>query len=458
MQTIKDLWDVEFLSRCSPESAYRWLEERAHKKDMLGDSAPDQALFSRNEPLIQYGLARFSGDSKIVESLFLQGDEGIRLAALSNWHALYFGIPCTFWITPHLPAIVASTNAKLILALGSNPRLDGDTLLAMLRKEGVFQALTEDQYISAFFGLKENKRLVTLYDDTILDGWAEHRHNQFFYDIWLLAETLPPTQDMGSLLELLFRKLSTIRGAIANPYKDIQAVLTRWRLPNEEDTRKSIGPLLTGSIQVRSYVAGFIKQDEDLLNSGDQALRMAGYRRFNPESHKDWGRWAERDGAVFFEEAFENPRIWQTPWAREQLERAAWELPDPNSDMDAPNHYRWAAKRFHEQHPEWFDDEEIQDSNPRHMSASQADLDALKEDLTEHLEAMNMVLDNIRQSVRASVHLILPEVYFVGALVAAIVTLPWAIENSRWWWALPIGALFGPFLIGKLLTKLFTKI
>ena len=85
--------EASYLSHCTAQGAYDWLEARAHK----GDEAPflfssdepailGRILLRREEPLIDLGIARFSNSVSAIRRAYRRGDIGVRCAALSSPH------------------------------------------------------------------------------------------------------------------------------------------------------------------------------------------------------------------------------------------------------------------------------------------------------------------------------------------------------------------------------------
>ena len=85
-------------------------------------------------------------------------------------------------------------------ALAGNPHLDDGILVNMMARQEAFKGLNISYYRSTLRTLAQNPRMVKPYDDTYLDGWAEHSYEGVFRAAWGLAAVLPTEQEWASVL------------------------------------------------------------------------------------------------------------------------------------------------------------------------------------------------------------------------------------------------------------------
>ncbi|MGB2247413.1 MAG: hypothetical protein ACPH3N_07070 [Alcanivorax sediminis] len=83
-----ELWAIEYqLVNAAPEYVFEWLKNNVVETHILGDEKRDQlenSLLSRNEKLINLGLALYGEVPSVGYSLFKSDDPTIKRAALSG--------------------------------------------------------------------------------------------------------------------------------------------------------------------------------------------------------------------------------------------------------------------------------------------------------------------------------------------------------------------------------------
>ena len=92
--TIENEWqkriDASFLMASSPEAVYQHIKEirNSEEDEPLWPSkyswALERILVSKNEPLINLGIAQYGGCPNVIRKLFISGNSGIRCACLRN--------------------------------------------------------------------------------------------------------------------------------------------------------------------------------------------------------------------------------------------------------------------------------------------------------------------------------------------------------------------------------------
>ncbi len=206
------LLEAELLAS-SPERVRAWLEESASKADALSwnEEHIEKALLARGDPLINLSLARFSGNSHILQAL-LSGlgkeTKAIRLAALINEaagrHSLG-GIPgALIGHQGQMADLLRSLDEEEITALFSNPTLEDDFLSDFFEMKDPWKALDEERQLAALRALYENSRVTREYSGP-MDSYAEYLHDKVFDAAWALAEKLPVKGRVGRASLLVVR-------------------------------------------------------------------------------------------------------------------------------------------------------------------------------------------------------------------------------------------------------------
>jgi hypothetical protein len=209
----------------------------------------------------------------------------------------------------------------------------------------VFEKLTDEAFQSVLVAVSDNERLMTPYDDKIMDGYADYSYHSVFEAAWKLTLTAPVTAKWaGVLYHLLYRCLP--------PHSfDAVAAIKRWYFPPTKE-----GEIRDYGFYLRSRLADVLKADDALLTSKDVALRTSFYRRFDPGVYRRWPDFVS-DVEYFLENALYTNLLWRSRELRGVLSKLCWGHPDPHSRLDMPNAYNSVEERILKEHPEWFEDD-----------------------------------------------------------------------------------------------------
>lgn len=354
--------EATFLNQCSPQVAYDWLFAHKYTTDegppwlFKSPKVLEYLLVRRKNPLIDLGIAQFGHSKEAIKRVFRRGGLGVRCAALSNMH---IGPSVSFrdgWLEEKdIKEIIRSGTKAELESLTKNRFLNEDALEQIIERKEAFGDLSDDQYFQMLVWLGRNPRMFAEYDDRILDGWAEYKHERVFSLAWELARHLPATEKNAYMLYELLRNTALPVG-----YKNPEAVIERWRI---EEESKDGSRSFSYSSFLRTRLADVISADEKLLNSNDRAVRKSFYRRFSPWKFKDWVTFVKRDGELAFDGMVENDELWRGKETRKALRDVAWKVPDPHSSMNAPNTYNAVEERKRREHSEWFAEEDAEYSN-----------------------------------------------------------------------------------------------
>ena len=312
-------------------------------------------LLRRKNNLIDLGLAQYGCTPTTLRRVFERGTTGIRCAVLSN---IFLIDQSLLGDTPavDIPRIVSGGRRDELRSLALNPYLPDDYYLNLLNKEKYFSKLSEQDHQYMLVCLGDNQRLAAKYDNLFLDGYTDYKYNKVFSVAWQLTMTAPCTQEWAAILYRMLKKAISPVG-----FTELEQAIERWRIdaPGEEDDKYKIH---SDSFYLRTRLADLLKDDENLLNASDVALRRSFYRRFRPAFFPNWPEFINKDGEDFVWETLGNIHLWKSQSERERLHQLTWDCPDPSSDMNMPNIYRYREKLYREQFPEWFQDEDDENS------------------------------------------------------------------------------------------------
>lgn len=349
-QHIKEIIERRFFEICTPEMAYAWLRDQPPAKDLhrnrysrLGEGDEhEQVLLSRNDPLIDYGLARYGRSSEVAEALY----ERLKHADRCVMRACHVsgGGPETFDIDEEIsPDILEELKCWV-----TNPNIGDDAFSELFTRQGVFEKATDEQWMTLLHWTGTNPRMSTPYESTFLDGWDDYSYHKVFHEAWRLVDKVPATQEWAGTLDALLQN-----AVPASHDLDIPKALERWRIDDPKNESKAWHSQ-SRSWYLRTQIARLQKAEQAQLSSDDAAVRAAFYGKFNPRLFPKWPTYLEKDGELFFQYAVGNEMLWRTEEDRQKLSDVAWSVPDPNSHMDAPNMFRAFEERMRDKHPEWF--------------------------------------------------------------------------------------------------------
>jgi hypothetical protein len=341
--SIQSIIDGKFLNLCPASEAVAWLKGKREAIQNLrfgfrgGENQhEEQTLTARNDPYIDFGLARYGWCAKACKQVYERGDHAIKCTFLAHFpNGGFDRITNAFSLADQQP-----NGAEELQALMTNTSLVDETFTNCFEQKGPFANLTEEDFQGVLCYAGDNSRLSTPYDDSYLDGWSDYSYHSVFKAAWELTATAPNTPRWANVLYQLLRNCEPP----PTSFEPIP-VLSRWHLQDDY------------GFYLRSRLADLLKADNALLNSKDPALRQSFYRRFNPASYQRWWEFATADQEYFLDEALWNQFLWRTAETRSELRRLCWAHPDPRSNLDKPNFYNGREKRMREEHPEFFADE-----------------------------------------------------------------------------------------------------
>lgn len=373
----------EWLLASSSQEVVRFLEKRASQPNDIrfekdADEKLEVALFERNDPLIMLALARYAAYSKVVSQIFASASgsdarsKALRLSALSNekmgGHSFTELPNGLFKDRSSLLSYLACADLEEISVLFQNRTIDDAFLRNFLEGKESWECMSEEHRMAAVAALLYNERLVTPYDRTFMDGYAEYNYGAVFDAVWKLSERLPVTREWAARLCWLFDKVLTDAFSMEKPLE----VAQRWK-PDASDQKaieKETEENGRGYLSIYQGVRkglGMLALSKsspllaDLMASDDPAFRCAAYRAGNLSPEQISAAY-DRDGELFFNEAVDNANLWQRLATREALHGAAWAIVhhDRHSDLMAANIFNGVKERMAKEHPDWFKDEGYQ--------------------------------------------------------------------------------------------------
>jgi hypothetical protein len=195
MLSTEQIVDAKFLSVCPPTEAVQWLRAAARSSSIGGlnsltrkdYSHQEQTLADRNDPYIDFGLARYGTSEAAGKIVYARGDLGIRCAYLAYFPGGGFGWRDNFELASSPPQ-----ELEELCALVKNPSLADETFKMCFESRGVFETLTDEAFQSVLVAVSDNERLMTPYDDKYMDGYADYSYHSVFEAAWKLTLAVLP--------------------------------------------------------------------------------------------------------------------------------------------------------------------------------------------------------------------------------------------------------------------------
>lgn len=376
-----ELWAIEYqLVNAAPEYVFEWLKNNVVEKNLLGDEKRDQlenSLLSRNEKLINLGLALYGELPSIGYKLFKLDDSIIKRAALSGRSVRPVFLDESWVLNDDVIPVLLEEEKQnnqsdnngdgitLLHELLKNKFLPDELLEAVCEKSGCFSSVDDDLWINLVAMTARNERLSTPYSSTWMDGYDEYRYNAVFSAAWRLFKEFPVNKRAAHVLSYLADRLVP-----EGPY-DMKAldVIDRWR-SNDEKEDDSYSYVRTALVKI---IGDYSDEFKELKNHDDLAIRKGYYANLRWAKPSDVSDGFDKDGKYFLESAIYNDSFFRNEETRSALKQACWDAPDEHSTMDYLNYFNSRAEYLSAKHPEWFKDswsgelpfEEIEDAEER---------------------------------------------------------------------------------------------
>jgi len=356
-----EMWAIKYqLVNAAPEYVFEWLKNNLVEKHNYGENRDEfeNSLLSRNDKLINLGLALYGESPSVGYLLFKSDDLIVKRAALSGRSLRPIFMDKSWALNDDvLPVLLEEERKKeqaktdddgitLLHQLLINKFLPSEILEALYEKSGQFSDVDEDLWIRMVGMSARNERLSTPYSSTWLDGYDEYRYNAVFSSAWRLFRKFPVNKDAAYVLGSLSERL------VAYGSYDMKAldVVDRW-CSNDKEEDEMFSYVRTALVKiVRHYGDEFkeLKKHEDL------AIRKGYYanlRRTEPDDVYDG---FDRDGKEFLKSAIYNDSFFTNKETRSALKQACWDTEDEHSSMDYPNYFNDRAEYLSTKRPEWF--------------------------------------------------------------------------------------------------------
>lgn len=405
------------LDASSSERVLSWLEARAKSAPTStpqSDAQIEAMLLSRQDPLINLGLAQYGVEDQTIKTLFDSADgankQAVRLAVLSNQalqkhQAHHTGdlIEALMGNKASIGEWLAGLSNEELRALFKNPTLSDHFLIDFLEQKKGWNELDEPRQLFALKTLAQNPRMSSQYQSVIMDGYAEYKHEAVFSAAWNLAKSAPVNIQWCWVLDTLWSHTTP-----SSLVKDPLEIANRW-FPNPADERvndaelKSIESGYLGAFgQVRSHLARLAVNKarsgvglDNLLAHEDLAIRLAACRYGNLTAVQIEGA-VLRDPKFVFDQLVRNEALWCRLPTRNILEALAWKQPDPGSYMDAPNMYKHMEAEFRGKHPNWFDDENQETIDEELLPVTRSEFKEALAEIVDKIDGAHQMLGSIQ--------------------------------------------------------------
>lgn len=240
MGTIEQRTRLARLLVAAPEVVYEELKhysaEVIKAPYRAGSKELEKALLTRDDPLINLGLASFGCTPEVVGVLWRRGmglgndvfGEGLRIAVLSNEtldsRAFLSRFPQSVIGDEDVALVLKEANWPEVEALVQNPTISDDVLRSLYRGDTFADGIDEARRRQLVSASGQNERLLAR-EDTY-DG-PDMGHYYIQKDIFGMLETVPTSKEWVLVLRWFLECLDPAN--TANP-DDITAALERWKL------------------------------------------------------------------------------------------------------------------------------------------------------------------------------------------------------------------------------------
>jgi hypothetical protein len=195
MESWEAALEAERLKLSSAETVYAWLSELKPPESRVQENLPDvifDTLATRNELLINIGLARFASSFEKVESLWSRGP-AVRLAMLSNRNS------GAIFPVADIYRVVAECTDDELGAMLMNPKTSPHLLARVFSNE---LKLTPERWQQACIYAIRNERLTYLPKHDTWEEFTDSRdHAKPINEVWNLFLRAEPTPQWANILQ-----------------------------------------------------------------------------------------------------------------------------------------------------------------------------------------------------------------------------------------------------------------
>jgi hypothetical protein len=256
--THRDSLDYAWAEHASQESVFERLRAGEKHQDSFywngfGESI-EEYLLSRNEPLINLGLAAYAHDSRILKFIYENGDDRCRKIVLSNRFITNLGNGG--WLDVAVQNLVETDNFDFLFQVLKNPHLDCTSVITdLIEKKSIFHTISQNSWRSSLRTLlRHNPRLG--FSNNSREIEIHFSEKKMFTALWGLFDILP-TDDQEEYaqereIDILDAVCDKLRQAIASrafsnalrPAEDINRLLSRWTVISERKNSLNIKHIL----------------------------------------------------------------------------------------------------------------------------------------------------------------------------------------------------------------------
>ena len=317
-----------------------WLDKQydTHKQSKEFDvTTLETSLFSRNEPLIDMGLARYSRDIHIGRKLLSRLDHLGRCVLFRyNRNASSF--------IPGDDTLPSDELFEELACAACNPYQPSEYYISILDQKNAFSLLNEDDHARVVACLLDNVFFTNRYNKDRLfeEGIYENYDPEICNALVRLSGRCKTSDWQAKNINWLFKLVETTKDF---PPTELLRIIDRWY---SEDTIGDSYEYWYESwpsfLELRFNLAYLISDAKQFENSIDPALRLSYYRRSQEILEKDWTDFLEKDGKLFIVGILENGAIWKE---KEYIKKLSEFL----GAMDDKSAY-WHFDRIYQKHIE----------------------------------------------------------------------------------------------------------
>lgn len=345
---VEEYVEARYLALCSPQAAYDWLSNLPRPKpngrdgkDVLyrlfsgskdWSAGREATLLNRNDPLIDYALARWGLSAVVAEKLYprLSTEDRMTMRAC---HVAGGG--------PRKPLEADGDQPMQEAAfLLTNPYAPDDLLKLFFTRSGPFEKITDDQFGAM---LKLTGSNTWLHQWEYLDDAPERAESYYpmIRTVWALSMSVPVDQNWADNIWHVLDKLSLTN------FDQRDEAVERWRIeqPGKDQHHHA-------SFHVRRLLS---RGQPDAMHSDDLAVRLGAYSVFHADKYPGWQEIVVRDGVLGGYNLINNTDLFVSAKNRDQMRDVVVQIARDANDNRVYQAFKDAEKKHRDKKPDWFD-------------------------------------------------------------------------------------------------------
>ena len=185
--------EILFVENASTEAIYDFLKTRSIDNCYTSKNEyVDQYILSKNEPLLNSGLAKFSIDEEVLKFIYEEGDNRLKKLVLAG--PLFSSISYNNeWENNTISNLIKDKENRLFVHLFSSKNLSIKYLEYFFRKKECFKDISNDYWVTLFSLIVPN---IVFLEKPLRDYWEYHDEDEnIFNNFWEMFDEYPKEEE-----------------------------------------------------------------------------------------------------------------------------------------------------------------------------------------------------------------------------------------------------------------------